>query len=77
MSIAIYDTINRRVQAYLPYCLAALTLVCVCPPRALAQNGHSLNTLHTRAWKDNPNGAFVNWHPSVSCESFAGTETLK
>jgi hypothetical protein len=21
-------------------------------------------------WKDNPNGAFVNWHPHVSCNSF-------
>ena len=30
-------------------------------------------TLHVWAWKDNPNGAFVNWHPTVSCESFAGT----
>ena len=29
-------------------------------------------TLHVWAWKDNPNGAFVNWHPHVSCESFAG-----
>jgi hypothetical protein len=27
-------------------------------------------TLHVWAWKDNPNGAFVNWHPNVSCESF-------
>ena len=27
-------------------------------------------TLHVWAWKDNPNGAFVNWHPKVSCESF-------
>jgi hypothetical protein len=30
-------------------------------------------TLHVWAWKDNPNGAFVNWHPNVSCKSFAGT----
>ncbi len=30
-------------------------------------------TLHVWAWKDNPNGAFVNWHPNVSCQSFAGT----
>ena len=30
-------------------------------------------TLHVWAWKDNPNGAFVNWHPTVSCESFSGT----
>jgi hypothetical protein len=29
-------------------------------------------TLHVWAWKENPNGAFVNWHPNVSCESFAG-----
>jgi len=29
-------------------------------------------TLHVWAWKDNPNGAFVNWHPAVSCKLFAG-----
>jgi hypothetical protein len=29
-------------------------------------------TLHVWAWKDNPNGAFVNWHPNVSCEQFGG-----
>jgi hypothetical protein len=29
-------------------------------------------TLHVWAWKDNPNGAFVNWHPKVSCDSFSG-----
>jgi hypothetical protein len=29
-------------------------------------------TLHVWAWKDNPNGAFVNWHPKVSCENFNG-----
>jgi hypothetical protein len=29
-------------------------------------------TLHVWAWKENPNGAFVNWHPNVSCASFAG-----
>jgi hypothetical protein len=28
-------------------------------------------TLHVWAWKKNPKGAFVNWHPDVSCESFA------
>jgi len=27
-------------------------------------------TLHVWAWKDNPNGAFVNWHPDVSCAQF-------
>jgi hypothetical protein len=30
-------------------------------------------TLHVWAWKDNPNGAFVNWHPNVSCQQYAGT----
>jgi hypothetical protein len=29
-------------------------------------------TLHVWAWKDNPNGAFVNWHPAVSCKLFRG-----
>jgi len=29
-------------------------------------------TLHVWAWKQNPNGAFVNWHPHVSCQSFTG-----
>ena len=29
-------------------------------------------TLHVWAWKSNPNGAFVNWHPNVSCEAFNG-----
>ena len=29
-------------------------------------------TLHVWAWKDNPNGAFVNWHPNVSCQLYGG-----
>jgi hypothetical protein len=29
-------------------------------------------TLHVWAWKENPNGAFVNWNPKVSCEAFSG-----
>jgi len=29
-------------------------------------------TLHVWAWKENPSGAFVNWHPNVSCEAFSG-----
>jgi hypothetical protein len=32
-------------------------------------------TLHVWAWKDNPNGAFVNWHPHVSCQTFVGRTT--
>jgi hypothetical protein len=30
----------------------------------------SFYTLHVWAWKENPNGAFVNWHPKVSCHEF-------
>ena len=29
-------------------------------------------TLHVWAWKDNPNGTFVNWHSRVSCDGFSG-----
>jgi hypothetical protein len=29
-------------------------------------------TLHVWAWKDNPNGTFVNWHRNVSCDGFSG-----
>jgi hypothetical protein len=29
-------------------------------------------TLHVWAWKENPNGSFVNWHPSVKCDGFGG-----
>ncbi len=30
-------------------------------------------TLHVWAWKPNPNGTFVNWHPNVSCDAFRPT----
>lgn len=29
-------------------------------------------TLHVWAWKENPYGMFVNWHPRVSCDTFDG-----
>jgi hypothetical protein len=32
----------------------------------------SFYTLHVWAWKDNPNGAFVNWHPNVDCKLYNG-----
>jgi hypothetical protein len=32
-------------------------------------------TLHVWAWKDNPNGTFVNWNPNVSCDAFNDTST--
>ena len=31
-------------------------------------------TLHVWAWKHNPNGTFVNWHPHVSCDAFGNTD---
>jgi hypothetical protein len=27
-------------------------------------------TLHVWAWKENPNGTFVNWNPRVSCDGY-------
>jgi hypothetical protein len=32
-------------------------------------------TLHVWAWKTNPNGAFVNWHPQVRCDAFSGDDS--
>jgi hypothetical protein len=29
-------------------------------------------SLHVWAWKENPFGTFVNWHPHVSCDAFSG-----
>lgn len=51
------------------------------PPELLGQLFHLFDspnrfglgafyTLHVWAWKENPNGAFVNWHPNVSCTGF-------
>ena len=31
-------------------------------------------TLHVWAWKENPNGAFTNWNPNVSCDAFVDTK---
>ena len=31
-------------------------------------------TLHVWAWKDNPSGTFVNWHPNVACDAFGGQD---
>jgi len=31
-------------------------------------------TLHVWAWKENPNGSFVNWHPNVKCDGFGGED---
>ena len=53
------------------------------PPKLMGQLFHLFDapnrfglkafyTLHVWAWKDNPNGAFVNWNPNVSCQSFVG-----
>ena len=31
-------------------------------------------TLHVWAWKENPKGAFVNWHSNVSCDAYSGQQ---
>ena len=33
-------------------------------------------TLHVWAWKENPNGSFVNWNPNVSCDAFNPHSTV-
>jgi hypothetical protein len=33
-------------------------------------------TLHVWAWKHNPNGTFVNWHPQVSCDAFGNADSV-
>jgi hypothetical protein len=33
-------------------------------------------SLHVWAWKENPFGAFVNWHPNVSCEAFTADDVM-
>jgi hypothetical protein len=56
------------------------------PPQLMGQAFHffetpnrfelpAFYTLHVWAWKENPNGAFVNWHPDVSCQSFVPSTT--
>jgi hypothetical protein len=51
------------------------------PPQLMGQLFHlneapnryrlpSFYSLHVWAWKENPFGAFVNWHPDVRCEAF-------
>ena len=53
------------------------------PPELLGQLFHYFDSpnrfklkpfyaLHVWAWKDNPNGAFANWNPNVSCDAFVG-----
>ena len=53
------------------------------PPQLMGQLFHFFDTpnrfglpafytLHVWAWKENPEGAFVNWHPDVSCQLFPG-----
>lgn len=53
------------------------------PPQLMGQAFHlfqapnrfglpAFYTLHVWAWKENPTGAFVNWHSNVSCDGFNG-----
>jgi hypothetical protein len=53
------------------------------PPMLMGQHFHYVGSpnryglpafyeLHVWAWKDNPHGAFVDWHPNVSCDEYVG-----
>ena len=55
------------------------------PPKLMGQLFHlfesptrfglpAFYTLHVWAWKENPNGAFVNWNPNVSCDAFVDSD---
>jgi hypothetical protein len=55
------------------------------PPQLMGQLFHlneapnryrlpALYSLHVWAWKENPFGAFVNWHPHVSCEAYTADD---
>jgi hypothetical protein len=57
------------------------------PPVLLGQHFHYVGTpnryglpafyeLHVWAWRDNPNGMFVDWNPAVSCEEFTGDDPV-
>ncbi len=52
------------------------------PPVLMGQHFHYVGSpnryglpafyeLHVWAWRDNPNGMFVDWNPAASCEEFA------
>ena len=56
------------------------------PPQLLGQLFHFFDspnrfglkpfyTLHVWAWKNNPNGTFTNWNPTVSCDAFVDRST--
>ena len=56
------------------------------PPKLMGQLFHLFDspnrfgldpfyTLHVWAWKENPNGTFVNWNPDVSCDAFNEPQT--
>jgi len=53
------------------------------PPVLMGQHFHYVGSpnryglpafyeLHVWAWRDNPNGMFVDWNPAVSCEGYKG-----
>jgi len=53
------------------------------PPMLMGQHFHYVASpnryglpafyeLHVWAWKENRHGAFVDWHPDVSCEEYVG-----
>jgi hypothetical protein len=53
------------------------------PPVLMGQHFHFVGSpnryglpafyeLHVWAWRENPNGSFVDWHPHVSCDGYTG-----
>lgn len=55
------------------------------PPALMGQHFHYVGSpnryglppfyeLHVWAWRDNPNGMFVDWNPAVSCEQYTADD---
>jgi hypothetical protein len=55
------------------------------PPVLMGQHFHYVGSpnryrlppfyeLHVWAWRENPNGAFVDWNPAVSCAEYTGED---
>ena len=66
--LVVAETSDRKKQ-YAPEPIAQLVRYLGFPNRFGLPRFY---TLHVWAGKANPNRALVNWHPNVSCESFAG-----
>jgi hypothetical protein len=67
-SKTVYPGISFQIPHTVPALLLAGLLQQVQRMAVLAKTGKPLFELHVWAWRDNPNGAFVDWNTKVSCQ---------